>query len=223
MIFWGEYEVLEGVQKRSSFIKKLLVYFLSIGCPLLSFVLLCTFNVWNFSYHYPFVNNDLLKKWNREFGSFVNDYYLKISEPQLFIGIIEENKINQSKLPDPPKPSKSVCNSVKQNEKFDCFPRGSVSKEACLQRGCCYSTSSSNGVPCCFFPPSFHSYSYTSINRTANMVTAEMKLNYNLPYPNISPELLLSVLFVSDDVIVMVIWIRLSFTNLELSVLKRSM
>uniref|UniRef100_A0ABL0DKX3 P-type domain-containing protein n=1 Tax=Rhodnius prolixus TaxID=13249 RepID=A0ABL0DKX3_RHOPR len=203
MIFWGEYEVLEGVQKRSSFIKKLLVYFLSIGCPLLSFVLLCTFNVWNFSYHYPFVNNDLLKKWNREFGSFVNDYYLKISEPQLFIGIIEENKINQSKLPDPPKPSKSVCNSVKQNEKFDCFPRGSVSKEACLQRGCCYSTSSSNGVPYCFFPPSFHSYSYTSINRTANMVTAEMKLNYNLPYPNISPELLLSVLFVSDDVIVM--------------------
>lgn len=84
-------------------------------------------------------------------------------------------------------PDPQACQVVPESWRFDCFPeRGAVvTREMCEARSCCFipvlssspsssssaSSSSSpsgrNGVPWCFYPKGFSSYSLVSVNDTA--------------------------------------------------------
>ncbi|RVE75910.1 hypothetical protein OJAV_G00003470 [Oryzias javanicus] len=67
-----------------------------------------------------------------------------------------------------------ACSAIPEPRRFDCYPeRGVVvTKEMCEARNCCFIPASKagqarkNGVPWCFYPPDFPSYSLVSINDT---------------------------------------------------------
>uniref|UniRef100_A0A4W6GAA9 Alpha glucosidase 2 n=1 Tax=Lates calcarifer TaxID=8187 RepID=A0A4W6GAA9_LATCA len=73
----------------------------------------------------------------------------------------------------------AVCTLIPEAWRFDCYPeRGVVvTKELCEARNCCFIPASSpssaarpsgrNGIPWCFYPPDFPSYSLVSINDTS--------------------------------------------------------
>lgn len=75
---------------------------------------------------------------------------------------------------------REACSLIPENWRFDCYPEREVivTRELCEARNCCFapasSTSSSatrpsgrNGIPWCFYPPDFPSYSLVSINDTS--------------------------------------------------------
>uniref|UniRef100_A0A4W6G9B0 Alpha glucosidase 2 n=1 Tax=Lates calcarifer TaxID=8187 RepID=A0A4W6G9B0_LATCA len=74
---------------------------------------------------------------------------------------------------------REVCTLIPEAWRFDCYPeRGVVvTKELCEARNCCFIPASSpssaarpsgrNGIPWCFYPPDFPSYSLVSINDTS--------------------------------------------------------
>ncbi|KAF6717623.1 Lysosomal alpha-glucosidase [Oryzias melastigma] len=69
---------------------------------------------------------------------------------------------------------REACSATPEPRRFDCYPeRGVVvTKEMCEARNCCFIPASDagqtrkNGVPWCFYPPDFPSYSLVSINDT---------------------------------------------------------
>uniref|UniRef100_UPI003AAB1127 lysosomal alpha-glucosidase n=1 Tax=Centroberyx gerrardi TaxID=166262 RepID=UPI003AAB1127 len=77
-------------------------------------------------------------------------------------------------------PNPEACSLIPEAWRFDCYPeRGAVvTREMCEARNCCFipasSSSSSprrpsgkNGIPWCFYPPEFPSYSLVSMNDTS--------------------------------------------------------
>lgn len=73
-----------------------------------------------------------------------------------------------------------ACSEIPEAWRFDCYPeRGVVvTKELCEARNCCFipaaassipatQPSGKNGIPWCFYPPDFPSYSLKSINDTS--------------------------------------------------------
>ncbi|RXN32332.1 maltase- intestinal-like protein [Labeo rohita] len=56
---------------------------------------------------------------------------------------------------------RAECPVIPQAERVDCFPEPNASQEKCLERGCCWETSSEANVPWCFFSTS-HGYSVVS-------------------------------------------------------------
>lgn len=72
-------------------------------------------------------------------------------------------------------PDPQTCSSIPEAWRFDCYPeRGVVvTREMCEARNCCFIPASSssppgrNGVPWCFYPPGFPSYSLVALNDTA--------------------------------------------------------
>ena len=79
-------------------------------------------------------------------------------------------------------PNPQACAVIAESWRFDCYPesRAVVTREMCEARGCCFipvsssSTSSSSsspsgrhGIPWCFYPEGFGSYSLVSVNDTA--------------------------------------------------------
>lgn len=74
---------------------------------------------------------------------------------------------------------REACSLIPEAWRFDCYPeRGAVvTRELCEARNCCFIPASSpassatrpsgkNGIPWCFYPPDFPSYSLKSINGT---------------------------------------------------------
>lgn len=74
---------------------------------------------------------------------------------------------------------RETCSLIPEAWRFDCYPeRGAVvTRELCEARNCCFIPASSpassathpsgkNGIPWCFYPPDFPSYSLKSINGT---------------------------------------------------------
>ena len=74
---------------------------------------------------------------------------------------------------------REACSLIPEAWRFDCYPeRGVVvTRELCEARNCCFIPASSpassatrpsgkNGIPWCFYPPDFPSYSLKSINGT---------------------------------------------------------
>ena len=81
-------------------------------------------------------------------------------------------------------PNPQACAVIAESWRFDCYPESGavVTREMCEARSCCFipvsssSTSSSssssspsgrNGIPWCFYPEGFGSYSLVSVNDTA--------------------------------------------------------
>ena len=64
-----------------------------------------------------------------------------------------------------------TCGSTPEAWRFDCYPEKGVvvTRELCEARNCCFIPASSgkNGVPWCFYPPGFPTYSVASMDDTA--------------------------------------------------------
>lgn len=86
------------------------------------------------------------------------------------------------------KPEPSQCKGFQDNERFDCFPQGDVSEDDCNNRGCCWapvnSTKGQLGVPFCYYPSDFKTYSYSNISITDFGVTALLENKLNSSYPD---------------------------------------
>ncbi|XP_030067173.1 lysosomal alpha-glucosidase [Microcaecilia unicolor] len=62
------------------------------------------------------------------------------------------------------------CSSVLDDRRFDCYPERDVvvTRELCENRGCCFlEVSRGRGIPWCFYPPDFPSYTLEEVNQTS--------------------------------------------------------
>lgn len=86
-----------------------------------------------------------------------------------------------SHRPPPPAAAKDACSLIPESWRFDCYPERQVivTRELCEARNCCFVPASSNfssptrpspgrnGIPWCFYPARFPSYTLVSINDTS--------------------------------------------------------
>lgn len=103
-------------------------------------------------------------------------------------------------------PLLSKCTSVPENRRFDCYPERSVivTRELCESRGCCFVDGEGpldgiNGVPWCFYPPDFPSYTLGSTNETALGLVGFLTRETKTYYPKDIEKLQLSVEFETDS------------------------
>ncbi|KAL7979401.1 hypothetical protein Chor_015425 [Crotalus horridus] len=100
----------------------------------------------------------------------------------------------------------SKCTSVPENRRFDCYPERSVivTRELCESRGCCFVDGKRpldriNGVPWCFYPPDFASYTLGSTNETDLGLVGFLTRERKTYYPKDIEKLQLSVEFETDS------------------------
>ncbi|XP_072320167.1 lysosomal alpha-glucosidase [Eucyclogobius newberryi] len=104
---------------------------------------------------------------------------------------------SSSTIPHPPpapgKPSKSnstappreACTVIPEAWRFDCYPeRGVVvTQDLCEGRNCCFVPQGQNGVPWCFYPTDFPSYSLVSVQPTPLGQKATLERQKKTYYP----------------------------------------
>lgn len=77
---------------------------------------------------------------------------------------------NSSGRPRPSTPPREACGTVPEPWRFDCYPeRGAVvTRDMCEGRNCCFVArrAGQDGVPWCFYPPDYPSYSLVSVRPT---------------------------------------------------------
>ncbi|XP_061686397.1 lysosomal alpha-glucosidase [Syngnathoides biaculeatus] len=87
---------------------------------------------------------------------------------------------------------REACAVIPEASRFDCYPeRGAVvTRDMCEVRNCCFIPAApdsrppgSNGVPWCFYPPGFPSYSIVSMNDTSLGQRATLVKNVKTYYP----------------------------------------
>ena len=71
--------------------------------------------------------------------------------------------------------------------------------DLCEARGCCWSPSSTRGVPYCYFPSNYAGYRATNVTRTQNWLTADVIRTTKSAYPDDVMFLKLSVTFRSKE------------------------
>ncbi|NXY72640.1 LYAG glucosidase, partial [Glareola pratincola] len=105
--------------------------------------------------------------------------------------------------PAPALPPK--CLLVPESHRFDCYPerRVVVTQELCESRGCCFietppPAGGKRGVPWCFYPPDFPSYSLESLNQTALGMVGLLVRREKAYYPRDIEMLRLDVEFETD-------------------------
>uniref|UniRef100_A0A674D8I7 Alpha glucosidase 2 n=1 Tax=Salmo trutta TaxID=8032 RepID=A0A674D8I7_SALTR len=103
-------------------------------------------------------------------------------------------------------PEPQACGVVPEAWRFDCYPeRGVVvTRELCEARNCCFIPASSssapgrNGVPWCFYPPGFPSYSLVSVKATELGQTGTLVKTVKTYYPKDILTLHLELLYETD-------------------------
>uniref|UniRef100_A0A8C9UDN8 P-type domain-containing protein n=1 Tax=Serinus canaria TaxID=9135 RepID=A0A8C9UDN8_SERCA len=97
------------------------------------------------------------------------------------------------------------CLVVPESHRFDCYPerRVVVTQELCESRGCCFIQSpplaeGKQGVPWCFYPPDFPSYTLESLNQTALGMVGLLVRREKAYYPRDIERLRLDVEFETD-------------------------
>uniref|UniRef100_A0A8C3M4N7 Uncharacterized protein n=1 Tax=Geospiza parvula TaxID=87175 RepID=A0A8C3M4N7_GEOPR len=97
------------------------------------------------------------------------------------------------------------CLVVPESQRFDCYPerRVVVTQELCESRGCCFIQSpplaeGKQGVPWCFYPPDFPSYTLESLNQTALGMVGLLVRREKAYYPRDIQKLRLDVEFETD-------------------------
>lgn len=108
--------------------------------------------------------------------------------------------------------SKLECLAVTEDVlRFDCHPDRPISKQACINRGCCYNPSSDLkvtdedlksssflGTPSCFFPLHYEGYRVTKSETKGNMMKAELKRITPSGFPDDVKKLALTVTPIDD-------------------------
>lgn len=97
------------------------------------------------------------------------------------------------------------CLLVPESHRFDCYPerRMVVTQELCESRGCCFiqtptPAEGKQGVPWCFYPPDFPSYTLESLNQTALGMAGLLVRREKAYYPRDIEKLRLDVEFETD-------------------------
>ncbi|NWU25668.1 LYAG glucosidase, partial [Dyaphorophyia castanea] len=97
------------------------------------------------------------------------------------------------------------CLLVPDSHRFDCYPeqRVVVTQELCESRGCCFiqtpaPAEGKRGVPWCFYPPDFPSYTLESLNQTALGMVGLLVRREKAYYPRDIEKLRLDVEFETD-------------------------
>lgn len=100
-----------------------------------------------------------------------------------------------------------ACSLVQEAWRFDCYPEKNVvvTKEMCEARNCCFIQASTslppsgkNGVPWCFYPAGFPSYSLVSADHTAMGLTGKLEKEVKTYYPGDILTLELEVRYETD-------------------------
>ncbi|XP_070186369.1 lysosomal alpha-glucosidase-like isoform X3 [Littorina saxatilis] len=98
-------------------------------------------------------------------------------------------------------PSNATC-GITSDDRFDCWPKFWLATEfECASRGCCWDPNIQKGVPFCFYPADYVSYSATASKPTATGMTATLTRKTTSPYPNDVVELQFDVVFQSDNIV----------------------
>lgn len=51
-----------------------------------------------------------------------------------------------------------ICESINNDQRFDCYPDKGPTEELCIKRGCCWKPSLNSSIPFCYFPKNFPQY-----------------------------------------------------------------
>ncbi|XP_041085570.1 lysosomal alpha-glucosidase [Polyodon spathula] len=103
--------------------------------------------------------------------------------------------------------SSEKCNAIPETHRFDCYPERQpvVTRELCEVRGCCFIQASAvpspakDGVPWCFYPPDFPSYTLDSLNDTELGYVGKLTRKQKTYYPRDIWSLQLSVMYETDS------------------------
>ncbi|CAH1273118.1 GAA [Branchiostoma lanceolatum] len=89
------------------------------------------------------------------------------------------------------------CPDEDNAHRFDCYPEDLATQEKCEARGCCWRKP--NGVPFCYFPPDYPSYSLGEVKSTPLGATAVLtRTNASSPYPKAVNQLTMDLRFETD-------------------------
>lgn len=124
----------------------------------------------------------------------------------LWLRSTSSNGVHQ---PPPPKGQKGnqtqpeSCSIIPESWRFDCYPeRGVVvTEDLCHARNCCFSHAANekSGVPWCFYPPEFPSYTLDAIDQTEMGWTGKLLRAQKTYYPKDIEVLKLDVLYESNS------------------------
>ncbi|KAI8500144.1 hypothetical protein Bbelb_224610 [Branchiostoma belcheri] len=92
-------------------------------------------------------------------------------------------KVAASTLAQGPTPPAVQCPDEDNAHRFDCFPEAIATQAKCEARGCCWRKPDANGVPFCYFPPTFPSYVLGEVQPTPLGASAVLRRNGSSPYP----------------------------------------
>ncbi|XP_019633176.1 PREDICTED: lysosomal alpha-glucosidase-like isoform X1 [Branchiostoma belcheri] len=92
-------------------------------------------------------------------------------------------KVAASTLAQGPTAPAVQCPDEDNAHRFDCFPEAIATQAKCEARGCCWRKPDANGVPFCYFPPTFPSYMLGEVQPTPLGASAVLRRNGSSPYP----------------------------------------
>ncbi|MCI4393474.1 hypothetical protein PGIGA_G00157810 [Pangasianodon gigas] len=95
------------------------------------------------------------------------------------------------------------CSVIPEPWRFDCYPeRGVVvTEDMCHARNCCFTRAASekSGIPWCYYPPDFPSYTLVAINDTETGLSGKLVRTQKTYYPKDIEMLKLDVLYESNS------------------------
>lgn len=95
------------------------------------------------------------------------------------------------------------CSVIPESWRFDCYPERDavVTEDMCHARNCCFSHTADekSGVPYCYYPPDYPSYTLEAINGTETGMTGKLVRTQKTYYPKDVEVLRLDVLYESNS------------------------
>lgn len=95
------------------------------------------------------------------------------------------------------------CSDILESWRFDCYPERNVvvTEDMCHARNCCFARASKekNGIPWCYYPPEFPSYTLEAVNDTETGLTGRLVRTQKTYYPKDVETLQLDVLYESNS------------------------
>lgn len=89
------------------------------------------------------------------------------------------------RLPNAPRAAEAQC-SVRDVERFDCFPGVGASQQSCEKRGCCWTPPTRRtfvNEPYCYYPSGYGGYRYLNITNTRTGIEAYLTRTFTSPFP----------------------------------------
>uniref|UniRef100_A0A8D8XLI2 Lysosomal alpha-glucosidase n=1 Tax=Cacopsylla melanoneura TaxID=428564 RepID=A0A8D8XLI2_9HEMI len=87
---------------------------------------------------------------------------------------------------------------IQDEDRFDCYPGPSPTKDSCTARGCCWSLSSNSKVPACYYPHGLESYRIVQYQNHSHGLDVYWKNKIASPYGSDVKLLKMSVTFETE-------------------------